>query len=256
MPFCGKGGFDGIRVSTRPDQVGPGVLDLIGRAGVTTVELGAQSMSDRVLSETRRGHSARDTVEAVQRLRKGGFRVGIQLMPGLPGDSREIFEDSVEQVRQMAPDMVRLYPAVPLQGTILGRWYLCGRYWPWSLEEAVAACADGCARLEGDGIPVIRMGLMSSPALLAAGRILGGPWHPAFGALVRSRIYRRRIEPKLRGAAVQSTLHIRVPVREAPLLRGHAGEGITWLKRITGALAVRIEADPELAAGQIRMDRT
>lgn len=252
-PFCEEGGFDGIRVSTRPDQVDPGILDLIGGAGVTTVELGAQSMHDGVLLEARRGHSARDTVEAVRRLQGAGFRVGIQLMPGLPGETPQIFLSGVDYIRRLRPDMVRLYPTVPLQGTLLGRWYLAGRYRPWSLAEAVSACAEGCALLEGDGIPVIRMGLMASPALLAPGRILGGPWHPAFGFLVRSRIYRRRISSVLRDCGGGGILHIRVPLREAALLRGHAGEGIAWLRRISGAAAVRIETDPELVPGQIRI---
>ena len=89
-PYLDRGLFQSIRLSTRPDALDPETLELLSRFRVLTVELGAQSMHDDVLRLSKRGHTARDTVEAVRLLKEYGFRVGIQLMPGLPGDSEDI----------------------------------------------------------------------------------------------------------------------------------------------------------------------
>ena len=66
LPFLHSGLLSGIRLSTRPDAIDEAVLTRLARYGVTTVELGAQSMSDSVLRQCRRGHSAADTVQAAE----------------------------------------------------------------------------------------------------------------------------------------------------------------------------------------------
>jgi len=253
-PYLRDGMFHGIRISTRPDSVDEARLDLVGRYGVRTVELGAQSMDDQVLSLSRRGHTAEDTARAVELLKHRGFRVGIQLMPGLPGDSRSRFRSTVDHVTGLAPDMVRLYPTVVIQGTTLAAWYRTGRYEPMALEEAVEVCVESCLWLEKAGITVIRIGLMSSPDLVAEGRIVAGPWHPSFGFLVRSGVYHKRIEPQLPRAAEAAEIRLRVHSQEIPLLRGFRNEGIKHIQAKTGATAVTVEGDDAIPRGGIAVE--
>jgi histone acetyltransferase (RNA polymerase elongator complex component) len=85
-PYLDKGLFAGIRVSTRPDAIDTPICELIAGYRVKTVELGAQSMNDGVLRLSGRGHTAAETVNSARILRERGFRVGLQIMPGLPGD--------------------------------------------------------------------------------------------------------------------------------------------------------------------------
>jgi histone acetyltransferase (RNA polymerase elongator complex component) len=250
-----KGGFQSIRVSTRPDSLDHGRLKLMRDFGVRTVELGVQSMNNRVLSLSKRGHTAKETEGAVHRLRAGGFRVGIQLMPGLPGDTAECFRATIEKVLRLRPDMVRLYPTLVIRGTELADWYRMKTYRPLALEEAVEICAESCIRLEADGIPVIRIGVMSSPSLLMPGQILGGPWHPALGFLVRAAVYRKKIGPHLPYVGGSSKLRIGVPEREIPLFRGYRNQGLRWVETHTGAKIVSVRSDASLPAGQIRIDR-
>ena len=222
--------------------------------GVLTVELGAQSMDDRVLSLSNRGHTAKDTVKGVEALRERGFRVGIQLMPGLPGDSSECFRSTITEVIRLHPDMVRLYPALVIQGTELVHWYRGGRYLPLSLEAAVEICMEGCMRLESENIPVIRIGLMSSPTLLKEGQIVAGPWHTAFGFLVRSGIHLKRIASCLPAQGEVSKIRIHAPEREIPLVRGYKNQGIEWIEQWTGAKVVGVESDDSIASGEIRIE--
>jgi histone acetyltransferase (RNA polymerase elongator complex component) len=254
-PFVAQGYFKSIRVSTRPDALDGQRAEWIRHLGVTTVELGSQSMDDMVLGLSRRGHTAKDTVEAVHILRHHGFKVGIQLMPGLPGDSEESFMRTVEEVLTLHPDMVRLYPTVVIRGTELEAWYLEGRYRPLSLEEAVRICRMSCIHLEGEGIPVIRIGLMSSPSLLERGEIVAGPWHEAFGFLVRSAIHQEKIEPYLPAPGEAREITLRVPRREIPLVRGYKNTGLRVIEEKTGASIMEVLPDEGLAPGQIGVDK-
>ncbi len=254
-PYLGPETFQSVRVSTRPDLLDRGRLELLKACGVRTVELGAPSLDDRVLAGVRRGHDAAEVRRAVQRLRAAGLAVGLQLMPGLPGDSAETFERTVEEVIRLGPRMVRLYPALALEGTELGAWCREGKYRPWTLGEAVERCADACVRLEGKGIRVIRLGLQGSGRLAEPGRVLAGPWHPAFGFLVRARIYQREVESRLERADWGARIRLFAAAGEIPLLRGYRNQGLRRLERLTGARVAGIAADPELSAGRIRVER-
>jgi len=253
-PYIERGHFQSIRVSTRPDTLDEGRLEMMKDYGVSTVELGAQCMDDRVLTLSGRGHTAEDTVNGVRTLREYGFKVGIQLLPGLPGDSTEAFRSTITRVISLHPDMVRLYPALVIRGTELAVWYREKRFHPLSLEEAIEICAESCMRLEAEKIPVIRMGLMSSPSLLQKGQIIAGPWHPSFGSLVRSRVYQKTIEPGLPRRGQFSRMKIYAPKRAIPLLRGHKNQGLKWIENKTGSEVIEVICDDSLPLWGLRTE--
>ena len=253
-PFLGEGLFKSIRVSTRPDSLQEEQLHLMRKLGVATVELGAQSMDDGVLELSRRGHTARDTVESVHLLKDHGFKVGIQLMPGLPGDSEDIFAKTVDEVIKLRPNMVRLYPTLVIKGTELATWYMEHRYHPLSLDAAVRICHGSCVRLEQKGIPVIRIGLMSSPTLLLSDEIVAGPWHGAFGFLVRSAIHQEKIASCLPRWGLAGQIRLRVPSAEIPLVRGYKNRGLRLIEEKTGARVVGTIGDDAVPSGQVRVD--
>lgn len=253
-PFVKQGLFKSIRVSTRPDSLQEEPLQIMRKLGVSTVELGTQSMDDGVLELSRRGHTARDTVESVRLLREQGFKVGIQLMPGLPGDSEEVFSKTVGEVIKLSPNMVRLYPTLVIMGTELARWTMENRYDPLSLDAAVSICQESCLRLEEKGIPVIRMGVMSSPTLLRGGGIVAGPWHSAFGFLVRSGIHQERIASYLPKKGLASNIRLRVPPGEITLVRGYKNRGLRLIEEKTGAKVVDTIGDDAVPSGQLRVE--
>ena len=254
-PFVQSGMVKSIRISTRPDSLDEQRLGILGAYGVTTVELGAQSMSDRVLALSQRGHTAGDTISAVRMLKDHGFKVGIQLMPGLPGDSSEEFLATIEKVLALKPHMARLYPTLVIKGTGLARMYGDGSYQPFSLEEAVNVCVKSVLLLEGNGIPVIRIGLMGSPSLLKKGHIIAGPWHPAFGFLVRSTIHLNGIVPDLPAPCEAQWIRIYTPLREIPMVRGYKNEGIQKIEQVTGARVMGVLPDDTVPPGRIRLEK-
>jgi len=254
-PYLQQGLFSSIRVSARPDAIDDERLELMRSLGVSAVELGAQSMDDKVLALSRRGHAATDTIASVEILKRYGFKVGIQLMPGLPGDSREGFSKTIHDVIGLQPDMARLYPAIVIEGTELADRYNHGRYQPLTLEEAILICGEACIRLEQNGIPVIRIGLMSSQSLLKEGQIVAGPWHGAFGFLVRSDIHLKGIQDLLPGHGEVSQIGIRAPLREIPLVRGYKNQGVRLIEEKTGARILYVKPDDSVPYGRIGIDR-
>ena len=249
FPWVAGGPFQTVRVSTRPDALDGERLALLKRYGVSTVELGVQSMDDEVLRQSRRGYASGDVRRAADVLRRAGFRMGVQLMPGLPGDSVERFLETVDRCLELRPDMVRLYPTLVLEGTLLAAWFRQGRYRPFGLNEAVACCAEACSRFESRGIPVVRMGLLAPDELLEEGGVLAGPWHPAFGFLVRSALYRRKVGALLPEPFEGKALRIAVHPRDVPLVRGYRNQGLREMQERTGADSLEIVQDESLAPG-------
>ena len=253
-PYLRQGLFNSIRVSTRPDAIDDDRLQLMRSYGVSIVELGVQSMDDDVLRISKRGHLAGDTIKAFSLLKKHDFKVGVQLMPGLPGDSESIFKNTIEKVIDLGPDMARIYPAIVIKGTELASIYNAGRYSPLTLNKAIMICSEGCITLEDNGIPVIRIGLMSSPSLLRDGEILAGPWHSAFGFLVRSYIHHKKIDSFLPRFGNLANIGIKAPIREIPLVRGYKNEGIRLMEEKSGAKIIYIKPDDSVAAGWIEVE--
>lgn len=180
--FLRSGRLSSLRLSTRPDYIDAEIAGFLKSHGVATVELGVQSMVDEVLRLSGRGHTARHTAEAVRALRDEGMEVGLQLMPGLPGDTRDTVMRTVRETIALCPGFVRVYPTVVLEGTPLHRMYLAGDYRPWGLGEMVEVCADAKRLLDAAGVPIVRMGLQQTVELSRS--LVAGPFHPSFRQLV------------------------------------------------------------------------
>lgn len=238
-------GFRGVRCSTRPDAVGPEVLDILKAYPVTAVELGAQSMDDGVLAANRRGHTARDTMEAAERVHKAGMELGLQMMTGLYQDTPEKALKTAEALIGLEPKTVRVYPTLVLPGTELARLYGAGLYLPQSLEEAVELCAKLLERFEGAGVRVIRMGLHPGPGLER--KRLAGPYHPAFRQLVESRRFLKRLCQELGGRGEYRVL---VNPRDVSTALGQGKENVKRLEEL--GYAVTFVQDGAVERGSIK----
>lgn len=189
-----SGIIDGIRCSTRPDAVGDEAITLLQSYGVKTVELGVQSMNDDILIDAKRGHTAQEVVEAVARLKKRGMTVGVQLLPGLKGETWETILETAIAVVKLEPDFVRIYPVLVIENTELADQYRAGEYKPLSTDQAITYCAFLKEWFESHNIEVIRTGLQSTDELDSGDSLVAGPYEPAMGELVVNEQYKQRIE--------------------------------------------------------------
>ncbi len=182
--FIENGVVSGIRISTRPDAIDREVLDILKQYGVTSIELGAQSLNDKVLRTNNRGHSAKDVIEASKLIKEYGFSLGLQMMTGLYNDCDEYALDTARKIIELQPDTVRIYPTIVLKDTDLAALYYDNRYKPQTLEGAVDLCSKLLLMFEQANINVIRLGLHS----IEKDSYIAGPWHPAFSELCQSKI--------------------------------------------------------------------
>lgn len=189
--YTTAGRVSGIRFSTRPDYLGDDVLRRLARYPVKTVELGVQSLSDRVLSACCRGHSAVDAMDAIARLRAAGYGVTGQMMLGLPGATAEDEFATARGLIEAGVISARIYPTLVLRGTRLAQMLEAGTYCPLSLEDAVERTADLLSLFDAAGVEVLRVGLQETEGL-RADTVIAGPHHPAFGELAMGECFFRR----------------------------------------------------------------
>ncbi len=191
-----NGEIDSIRLSTRPDAIDAEILARLKKFGVETIEIGAQSMDERVLLLAGRGHTAKDVENASRQIKAAGFRLILQMMTGLPGADDESSIESARRIIALEPDGVRIYPTVIVRDTALYDLWKAGRYDEHTVEDAVRVCAKLLPMFEKADIPVIRLGLNPTDEL-SGGAAVGGAYHPALGELVKSRIMREKAEKLL-----------------------------------------------------------
>ncbi|MFT5702083.1 MAG: histone acetyltransferase (RNA polymerase elongator complex component) [Desulforhopalus sp.] len=230
QPFIADGRVHSIRCSTRPDCIDSKTIDLLQQYNVTTVELGVQSLDDTVLQKARRGHSAADCENAFRMLKKGGIEVGIQLMPGLPGDTTFSFMRTVKQVIKMGPDFVRIYPCLVVNDSGLEELYENGGYLPLSLSKAIAISGCCFSKFQKAEIDVVRMGLQ--PSISLAQSVIAGPYHPAFGDLVQSRVWLKKIREKLKILQVGEKLEMHLSHRDLSSVIGQQRRNIKRLEEL------------------------
>ncbi|MBR4021864.1 MAG: radical SAM protein [Ruminococcus sp.] len=207
--FLSDEGFKGIRISTRPDCINDEILSVLKEYNVTAIELGAQSLSDKVLEANERGHNAEDVVSASELIREYGFELGLQMMIGLYKSTIEDEYATFEKILQIKPDTLRIYPVVILKNTRLAELYSSGEFIPFAFDDVVEMCAEFLDKAEKNSIKVIKCGLHASE--FVENDMTGGFYHPAFRELCEGRIYRREIEKII--SESDSYLKISVPTK-------------------------------------------
>ena len=125
QPYLADGTISSIRLSTRPDAIDGTVLKRLKKYGVTVIELGAQSMCDRVLELSYRGHDSAAVADSSRLIKAAGFDLILQMMTGLPGDTDESCIETAKKIIDLAPNGVRIYPTVIVRDTVPLRHVAC-----------------------------------------------------------------------------------------------------------------------------------
>ncbi|MBI4388586.1 MAG: radical SAM protein [Nitrospinae bacterium] len=247
QPWIDSGELHAVRLSTHPLFIDDEKLDLLKRYRVETVELGIQSTDPEVLELSGRPCSLNEIQVAAESIKRKGFNLGLQLMPGLPGDNEETFRKSADDVARMRPRFVRLYPTLVIRGTALHRMYLEKKFVPWDLEVMVERLKYAVLKFNGAGIRIARVGLPPDPSLLE--NLVAGPFHPALRYLVESRICLDWMAAQLRARAGGAASAIfKVPSKYVSHYTGHRRENVGKLKAMFRLEDVKFVADESLAS--------
>ncbi len=242
QPWILSGEIQSIRVSTHALFIDDIKLSLLRKNHVETVELGIQSTDDEVLMLVGRECPYYVIQSAVDKIHAMKFRLGLQLMPGLPGDDEQKFQKSVDNVISLKPSFVRIYPTLVIKNTSIFDMYQQGTYTPWNLERMIEAVKEAVVKFEQAGIKVIRVGLHPDPSLME--NFVDGPFHPSFRYLVDSCIARERMITMIsKLKEIPLAITFRVPAKKVSLYVGHKKENISIIKNMFGLDSIKLQQD-------------
>ena len=229
-PFILQQKVKSIRLSTRPDYIDKEKLLLLKNNHVETIELGAQSMDDEVLRRSGRGHKADDTVKAARMIQNFGFRLGLQMMIGLPGDSEEKCLSTAKKFVGLCAKDVRIYPTLVIKGTPLEKLYKAGKFVPLLLDEAVEQTAAIFPVFEKAGINIIRTGLHPTEGFLDNTELVAGPFHVSFKELVLTQIWSQQLS-EINNTGNFDKIIVKVPKKQLNAAVGYGGRNKNILKQ-------------------------
>lgn len=248
-----------VRLSTRPDYIDGEILDILAAYGVTDIELGLQSMSERVLDASKRGHTAECARTACRLIKSRGFNLVGQMMIGLPESTCDDEVATANEIVSLGCDAARIYPTVVFRDTQLAEMTARGEYTPLTIEDAIERSAAVLDVFVRHGVPVIRLGLCAADNLFEDGTMVGGAYHSAFGEMVYSELYYKKIGENIAENALAEKISghdisVYVPRGEVSKAAGQKRANKTRICAEYGARGVKIIERDDLEKYSVRVE--
>lgn len=198
---------------------------------------GVQSANDYILQKANRGHTFKDVKKASFLIKLFGFKLGHQIMIGLPDSTRIDEVQTAKKIMKLRPKIVRIYPVLVVKGTKLEQDYLDGKYMPIPLSHAVDVAKDLIKMFNKKKIEVIRVGLQNSNEITEpeaeGSQVVAGPYHPAFRQLVESALWSDVIVEKIKKFNVKvKEVEVSINPKNVNNVVGHKRENIQRLKEL------------------------
>ena len=258
--YVKAGKVESIRVSTRPDCIDKEILKRLKKYKVKTIELGVQSANDYILKRANRGHTFEDVKKASKLIRWYGFKLGHQMMVGLPESTRIDEINTAKALVKLKPKMIRIYPVLVVKNTKLEEEYKQGIYEPLSVVQAVEICKEIVRIFADKKIDIIRIGLQSTDEISdpqnEKSEVVAGPYHPAFRQLVESGMWYDAIVGKIKKLNVKvKKVQVTVNPIDANNVIGHKKENVQKLKD-TYDVDLILKQDKNIKQGKSKIDIT
>ncbi|MCI8482167.1 MAG: radical SAM protein [Clostridia bacterium] len=252
--YIQRGKIDSIRISTRPDYINKEILKRLKKYKVKTIELGVQSTNDYILNRSGRGHTFLDVKKASKLIRFYGFKLGHQMMVGLPESTRLDELNTAKDLIKLKPKMVRIYPVLVIKNTKLEQEYNNGEFEPITLNQAVERCKELVYLFNKSKAEVIRIGLQNTEVISEPNNgqsdVVAGPFHPAFGQLVEDSIWYDSIVDKIKKVNVKvKEVEVRVHPQDINSVIGHKRENAKKLKELY-EVDIKVAQDPSMKIGK------
>lgn len=258
--YVKQGKVDSIRISTRPDYINKEILKRLKKYKVKTIELGVQSANDYILKRANRGHTFEDVKKASKMIRWNGFKLGHQMMVGLPESTRIDEINTAKALIKLKPKIVRIYPVLVVKNTKLEKEFEDGTYEPLPLVQAVEICEQLVRMFADKKIEVIRVGLQNTDEITEPGEgkseVVAGPYHPAFRQLVESGMWYEAIVGKIKKLNVKvKEVEVTVNPIDANNVIGHKKDNAKKLKDIYDVDLI-LKQDENIKQGKSKIEIT
>ena len=256
--YIKQGKIHSIRISTRPDYIDRTTLKRLKKYKVETIELGVQSANDYILKRANRGHCFEDVKKASKLIRWYGFKLGHQMMVGLPESTRLDEVNTAKELIKLKPKMVRIYPVLVIKNTRLEKEFLDEKYIPLTVVQAVETCKELVSMFNRKKIEVIRVGLQNTDEIadpnVEGSKVVAGPYHPAFRQLVESGLWYDTIVSKIKQLNVKvKKVQVTVNPQDVNNVVGHKRENIEKLKEMY-TLDLIVKQDENIKQGKLELE--
>lgn len=147
--------ISGIVVGTRPDCIADDLLDeleILSKEHYIVVELGAESCYDDTLKRINRGHTWQESVDATHRLNDRGILVGMHIIMGLPGETREMQLAEAKVISELPITFLKLHQLQIVKGSAFAKQYAeHPEYFNlWKIENYIDFCVEFANQLRPD----------------------------------------------------------------------------------------------------------
>ena len=216
-----------------------------------------QSANDYILKRANRGHAFEDVKKASKMIRWNGFKLGHQMMVGLP-ESTELDEiNTAKALIKLKPKIVRIYPVLVIKGTKLEEQYNNGEYTPLTVVQAVERSKEVANLFNKKKIKIIRIGLQNTDEICEPGsknsEVVAGPYHPAFRQLVEGEMWYDAIVYKIKKFNTKvKEVEIKANPEDINNIIGHKKENIEKLKA-TYEVDVIVKSDETIKNGKFEI---
>ena len=256
--YLNNGKIHSIRISTRPDYIDKQTLKRLKKYKVKTIELGVQSANDYILQRSERGHKFEEVKKASKLIRWYGFKLGHQMMVGLPESTRNDEINTAKALIKLKPKMVRIYPVLVIKGTKLEKEYKEGVYEPLPLPQAIEICKTLVRMFADKKINVIRVGLQNTDEISDpesdGSEVVAGPFHPAFRQLVESSMWYDAVVEKIKKLnAKVKEVEVTINPIDANNVIGHKRENVLKLKN-TYDVDLIVKQDENMRQGKSKIE--
>ena len=240
------------RLSCNPADLTLESSFILQAAGVDTIELEAMTFSPHALRSAERPYTAQRVSAMGEKLKAMGFRIGVHLVPGLPGSDVEDAINDAHTVSQCGwADHVRIWPALGFQGSKLSMWAESGRWRPWDVRQTVDVVDQMVSIFDARAVPVVRIGIQPGQDIPV--RATAGPQHPNLRGEIESRRFGKRLRAALEGIRPGGTAFVHVNTQDLAWAKGTSnvnGQTCTALFQLN---RLEFVADDSVRRGTVRL---
>ncbi|MBH7051080.1 radical SAM protein [Clostridioides difficile] len=252
--YVEKGLVKDIRMSTRPDCIDEDILSMLKEYKTSIIELGVQSLDEKVLLDSIRGHQSEIVYKSSKMIKNSGIKLGLQMMIGLPADTEEKCIFTAKKFVELKPDCVRVYPTLVVKDTGLEKLMEQNKYNPFTLEESVNIVKKVLVLFYVNNINVIRVGLQATDDIQIGKAVLAGPYHPAFRELVEADIIKDYLEFVILQNKNIKQMLVKANKKNISKIIGNKKTNVKYMEEKFGVLLKTQESDLDINQLEIVLD--
>ncbi|HBF2787632.1 TPA: radical SAM protein [Clostridioides difficile] len=252
--YVEKGLVKDIRMSTRPDCIDEDILSMLKEYKTSIIELGVQSLDEKVLLDSIRGHQSEIVYKSSKMIKNSGIKLGLQMMIGLPADTEEKCIFTAKKFVELKPDYVRVYPTLVVKDTGLEKLMEQNKYNPFTLEESVNIVKKVLVLFYVNNINVIRVGLQATDDIQIGKAVLAGPYHPAFRELVEADMIKDYLEFVILQNKNIKQMLVKSNKKNISKIIGNKKTNVKYMEEKFGVLLKTQESDLDINQLEIVLD--